>query len=428
MNDSNHLKEGREQLLDLVANAISDTTGRDGRLALMCLDIDNFKDINFSAGYEVGDEVLRQLAERLKGALRSMDVVVRIGDDEFGILLPSILHQDHSTLAAHKILDTLDEHFSVSEQEVHVRASIGIAVCPDTTSHPEELLRQATMAMCRAKETRIGYTLYSETSAKTRMTVTGYMRELRKAIADNDLELYYQPKRDLKTGQICGAEALTRWPHPEHGFISPGEFIPVAEQTGLIRELTLWALNSALRQCAVWRDREDFIVSVNVSARDLLDPNLPDLIQRSIATWSVEPSRLTLELTETAMMQDRRNTLNVLNRLSDVGLSLSIDDFGSGYSSLTYLQKLPVDELKIEKDFVVNMEENQSDSIIVRTVVDLGHNFDLSVVAEGVETEKAYGMLASMGCDIAQGYYIAKPMPATEFEVHLDTGRSSASP
>ena len=426
MNDSNHLKEGREQLLELVANAISAATERVGRLALMCLDIDNFKDINFSAGYKAGDEILKQLSERLKNALRSMDVVVRIGDDEFGILLPSILHQDHATLAAHKILDMLDEHFSVSEQEVHVRASIGIAVCPDTASHPEELLRQATMAMCRAKETRIGYTLYSETGAKTRMTVTGYMRELRKAIADNDLELYYQPKKNLKTGEICGAEALARWPHPEHGFISPGEFIPVAEQTGLIRELTLWALNSALRQCAVWRDRENFVISVNVSARDLLDPNLPDLIQRSIATWGVDPSRLTLELTETAMMQDRRNTLDVLNRLSRIGLSLSIDDFGSGYSSLTYLQKLPVDELKIEKDFVVNMEENESDSIIVRTVVDLGHNFNLSVVAEGVETEQAYGMLAAMGCDIAQGYFIAKPMPAADFEEHIGIRKSAA--
>jgi len=426
VNDSNHLKEGREQLLELVANAISAATERVGRLALMCLDIDNFKDINFSAGYKAGDEILKQLSERLKNALRSMDVVVRIGDDEFGILLPSILHQDHATLAAHKILDMLDEHFSVSEQEVHVRASIGIAVCPDTASHPEELLRQATMAMCRAKETRIGYTLYSETGAKTRMTVTGYMRELRKAIADNDLELYYQPKKNLKTGEICGAEALARWPHPEHGFISPGEFIPVAEQTGLIRELTLWALNSALRQCAVWRDRENFVISVNVSARDLLDPNLPDLIQRSIATWGVDPSRLTLELTETAMMQDRRNTLDVLNRLSRIGLSLSIDDFGSGYSSLTYLQKLPVDELKIEKDFVVNMEENESDSIIVRTVVDLGHNFNLSVVAEGVETEQAYGMLAAMGCDIAQGYFIAKPMPAADFEEHIGIRKSAA--
>ncbi|MDH3280131.1 MAG: bifunctional diguanylate cyclase/phosphodiesterase [Gammaproteobacteria bacterium] len=425
MNESIPLKEGRELLLELVGDAIAVVAERNGRLALMCLDIDNFRDINFSAGYAVGDEVLKQAAERLKSALRDMDRVVRIGDDEFGILLPSILHQDHASLAAHKLLDTLDEHFSVADQEVQVRASIGIAVCPDTATHPEELLRQATIAMCRAKETRIGHTLYSETGATSRMTVSGYMRELQKAIADNDLELYYQPKKNLKTGEICGAEALTRWPHPEHGFISPGEFIPVAEQTGMIRELTFWALNTALRQCAVWKDRQDFVVSVNVSARDLLDPNLPDLIQRSLDTWGVDPSRLTLELTETAMMQDRRNTLTVLNRLSAVGLSLSIDDFGSGYSSLTYLQKLPVDELKIEKDFVVNMQNNESDSIIVRTVVDLGHNFNLSVVAEGVETEEAYDMLAAMGCDIAQGYLIAKPMPAADFEERFRIHRAA---
>ncbi len=419
MNESKRVHEGREALLGVVANAIEASKERDGRLALMCVDIDNFRDINFSAGYAVGDAVLKQLSKRLQGALRSMDVVIRIGDDEFGVLLPSILHQDHATLAAHKIMDTLDEHFSVADQEVHIRASIGIAVCPDTARQPEELLRQATMAMCRAKEMRIGYTLYSESGTKTRMTVTGYMRELRKAIGDNDLELYYQPKKDLKTGEICGAEALTRWHHQEYGFISPGEFIPVAEQTGMIRELTFWALNSALRQCAAWKEREELVISVNVSARDLLDPSLPDLIQRALDTWSVDPSRLTLELTETAMMQDRRNTMDVLNRLAAVGLALSIDDFGSGYSSLTYLQRLPVDELKIEKDFVVNMEENQSDAIIVRTVVDLGHNFDLSVVAEGVETDRAYRMLADMGCDVAQGYFIAKPMPATEFEQYL---------
>lgn len=426
MNDIGNVSEGREALLRLVTDAVTIAGEHGGRLALICVDVDNFKDINFSAGYQVGDQVLAEIARRLDGVLRNMDVVMRIGDDEFAILLPSILHQDHATLAAHKILHTFDEHINASGYELQVRVSIGISVCPDTATQPEELLRQATMALCLAKETQIGYTLYNETGAKSRTTPTKYMRELRRAIADNELELYYQPMKDLKTGSICGAEALTRWPHPEHGFISPSEFIPAAEQTGVICDLTLWALNSALRQCAIWQENENFSVSVNVSARDLLDPNLPDLVQRSINTWSIDPNRLTLEITETAMMQDRRNTLDVLNRLSSIGLSLSIDDFGSGYSSLTYLQKLPVNELKIDKDFVVDMEKNESNAIIVRTLVDLGHNFNLKVTAEGVATQEVYNLLERMGCDVAQGYFIARPMPAEEFEAQLGM-RSNSS-
>ncbi|MFC1664073.1 putative bifunctional diguanylate cyclase/phosphodiesterase [Pseudomonadota bacterium] len=420
MNKVGSLSEGRDEFLKVVAEAVTSASDQDSRVAVICVDIDNFKDINFSAGYRVGDQVLMEISKRLVAALRSMDIVRRIGDDEFAVLLPSVLHQDHAVLAAHKILRTLDEHINAAGHEFQIRVSIGISVYPDTATQPEELLQQATMAMCRAKETRMGYAPYIDTGTTSRMTATKYMRELRRAISDNELELYYQAKRDFQTGEICGAEALTRWPHPDYGFISPEEFIPVAEQTGFIRDLTLWALNSALRQSAIWRKNKDFTVSVNVSARDLLDPNLPDLVQRAINTWSVDPSRLTLEITETAMMQDRKSTLDVLNRLSSVGLSLSIDDFGSGYSSLTYLQKLPVKELKIEKDFVVTMAENESDSIIVQTVVDLGHNFNLKVTAEGVETQETYNLLKSMGCDMAQGYFISQPMPAEEFETQMN--------
>lgn len=416
MNRSNIAVEAREAFLRQVAEATVTTSEQGAHLALICVDVDNFKDINFFTSYQVGDQVLVEIARRLEGALRDMDTVIRIGDDEFAILLPSVLHQDHATLAAHKLLHSLDEPISVSGHDLQVTLSIGFSVCADNSIQPEELLRQATMAMCRAKETRTGYISYSELDPINRMPTAKYMSDFSRAISENQLELFYQPMEELKTGNICGAEVLTRWPHPEYGYISPAEFIPAAEQMGIIGQMTLWTLNSALRQCAIWRKNQNFTVSVNVSARDLLDSNLPDLVARAINTWNVDPNRLTLEITETAMMQDRVKTLDVLNRLSAIGLSLSIDDFGSGYSSLTYLQTLPVNEIKIEKEFVTNMEKNENNSIIVRTVVDLGHNFNLKVIAEGVETQETYNLLERLGCDVAQGYFIAQPMSAEELE------------
>ena len=391
-------------------------------LAFICIDINEFREINLSSGFDVGDAVLDEVVYRLRGALRQGDLLFRIGDDEFAILLPSILHEDHAILAAHKISSSFEDLIIVRDSEpMDVRASIGIALYPDTADSEGELLRQATIARYRANTSKSPFELYKKVLTPGNIQPVEFARELRRAVSNNDLELYFQPKYELASRAITGVEALCRWTHATHGMISPAEFIPVAEETGIITSITSWALNSALRQCSEWRvNGKPVVVSVNLSAYDLDEGDFPDLIQRTLRTWRVHPSQLMLEITETTMMQDQKRTIGILRRLSEIGVGLSIDDFGSGYSSLNYLQQMPVDELKIEKDFVIKMERSESDIALVRTVIDLGHNYNLTVTAEGVETEKAEKLLVDMGCDFAQGIYFSSPVPADELEKLLD--------
>ncbi len=391
-------------------------------LALICIDINEFREINLSSGFDVGDAVLAEVVYRLRGALRQGDLLFRIGDDEFAILLPSILHEDHAILAAHKISSSFEELIIVRDSEpMDVRASIGIALYPDTADSEGELLRQATIARYRAKSSKSPFELYKKVLTPGNMSPVEFARELRRAVSNNDLELYFQPKYDLSTRAITGVEALCRWTHATHGVISPAEFIPLAEETGIITSITSWALNSALRQCSEWRvNGKPVVVSVNLSAYDLDEGDFPELIQRTLRTWRVNPSQLMLEITETTMMQDQQRTIGILRRLSEIGVGLSIDDFGSGYSSLNYLQQMPVDDLKIEKDFVFKMERSESDIALVRTVIDLGHSYNLTVTAEGVETDTAEKLLVDMGCDFAQGQYFSPPVPADDLEKLLD--------
>ncbi len=387
-------------------------------LAVVCIDINDFREINLSAGFEVGDLVLREVAERLQGALRQGDQLFRVGDDEFLIVLPSILHEDHAILAAHKISACFDEIIVVPGNEpMDVRASIGIALFPDTAEGGDELVRQATVAMYRAKSSKSRFEVYKKVLTPGDITPLQFSQELRQAVSNNELELVFQPKYHLSNRSILGVEALCRWSHPKYGLISPTEFIPVAEETGIITAITAYAINNALRRGASWRvDGRPLIVSVNISAYDLNEGDFPELIQRALRTWRVEPSQLMLEITETAMMQDQKRNIGVLRRLSDLGVGLSIDDFGSGYSSLNYLQQMPVNELKIEKEFVIKMEQSDSDIALVQTVIDLGHNYGLQVTAEGVETAKAESLLLDMGCDLAQGQYFSPPISADELE------------
>jgi diguanylate cyclase (GGDEF)-like protein len=405
-------------LSDLIDNSAQGSLS----LALICIDINEFREINLSSGFDVGDAVLNEVVFRLSRALRQGDLLFRIGDDEFVILLPSILHEDHAILAAHKISSTFEELIVVHHSEpMDVRASIGIALYPDTADSEGELLRQATIARYRAKSSKSPFELYKKVLTLGNIPPVEFARELRRAVSNNDLELYFQPKFDLSSQTMTGVEALCRWTHATHGVISPVEFIPVAEETGIITSITSWALNSALRQCSEWRvNGKSVVVSVNLSAYDLDEGDFPELIQRALRTWRVDPSQLMLEITETTMMRDQKRTIGILRRLSELGVSLSIDDFGSGYSSLNYLQQMPVHELKIEKDFVFKMERSESDIALVRTVVELGHNYDLKVTAEGVETEAAANLLVNMGCDFAQGQYFSPPITADELVKFLD--------
>ena len=389
-------------------------------VALLVLDVNDFRNINLTAGYATGDLVLREVAQVLRGELREIDTIGRLGDDEFAIILPSMMNIDHAILAVHKVLGQFDYPMSLSGQPIDVRVSIGIAMYPDTSGDNEQLLGHATMAMTRAKKTQTGFEIFEETNPKFSIAGPRYESELRRVIEDGGLMLHYQAKQDLKLDRITGVEALVRWPIPAGGFRSPDEFIPVAERSDLIHTLTSWVLNTALRQCAEWeRENLSLNVAVNLSTRSLKDQDLPEVISHALETWRVDPKRLTLEVTETAMMEEREYIVNVLKRLSDIGVTLSIDDFGSGYSSLAYLRVLPVHELKIDKSFVMAMEQNQSDENIVRTVIELGRNFGLKITAEGIETEHALELLKKLGCDMGQGYYIHKPSDAATLEQHI---------
>ncbi len=406
----------RKLLLQLLQQAVS-TAERDGsRLALLIMDIDRFKEINFSVGHHIGDRVLQEVALRLQGILRESDRLVRTGDDEFVILLPAMISEDHAMLAVYKIQDMLEDPFIVESHNYIVSMSIGIALYPDAGRDVETLLRNASMAMYRAKEARSGFSIYKSADTDKKISNLMYEKELRRVLNDNALLVYYQPKHNLHTKMICGAEALARLPDSAIEPIGPDKFIQVAEQSDLIHSLTLWVLNAALRQLASWHSEGMIIrISVNLSPINLHDPDFPDLVARALNTWRIPSEYLELEITETAIMQYRSHIVDVLNRLDDIGLSLSIDDFGTGYSSLTYLRRLPVDELKIAKEFVSTMEKDMGNELIVRAVIDLAHSFGLRVTAEGVEDEVTYNLLKDINCDIAQGLYISPPLPADEF-------------
>ena len=390
-------------------------------MAVVCIDINDFREINFSSGYEVGDAVLKDVETRLQEALRPGDLLFRTGDDEFTVLLPSILHEDHAILAAHKISSCFEEMVFVSDNEpIDVRVSIGISLFPNTAEDQEELLRQAAIAMYRAKLSKAEFDIYQKVTTPGNVPPLQFVRALRRAVAENDLELYFQPKYRLSDNTIVGVEALCRWTHAKYGVISPADFIPVAEETGIISSLTSWAVNSALRQCSDWQHNGNpLVIAVNLSAYDLGESDFPELVQRALRTWRVPPARLMLEITETAMMRDHKQTIGILRRLSELGVGLSIDDFGSGYSSLNYLQQMPVNELKIEREFVLKMERSENDMALVRTVIDLGHNYGLTVTAEGVENASVGTLLRKMGCDLAQGNYFSPAISVEDLELLL---------
>lgn len=385
-------------------------------LALLIIDLDRFKEINNTLGHKNGDLILRQIGTRLKEALRKSDTIARMGGDAFAVLLP-MTGAEGSMETAQKIIQRLEEAFSLEGLTLDVEVSIGIALFPDHGEEAELLIQRADVAVSLARQTGNGFAVYASERDPHSMRRLALMGQLRHAIESGQLILYYQPKIDLRSGHIIGMEALVRWMHPEYGFIPPDQFIGPAEQTGLIRPLTLWVVETALRQCRVWHQKGyAFSVSVNVSARNLIDPQLPDQIARLLQTHDISPRRLELEITESAIMADPSKAMEILTRFNQIGISLSIDDFGTGYSSLSYLKRLPVDTIKIDKSFVKNMTEDENDAMIVRSTIDLGHNLGLRVIAEGVESQEIWDKLVALGCDAVQGYHISRPIPAADME------------
>ena len=391
-----------------------------GKVGVLLMDLDRFKEINDTLGHHLGDTLLKQVGPRLQGVLRESDTISRFGGDEFAVLLPKIQSPAAAAHVAEKILQAFEIPFVVDEMTLAIECSIGIAMYPDDGADPDGLIRRADVAMYGAKSHKTGYEIYSSARDEHSPRRLMLMAQLRRALETGEIISLYQPKADLTSGRITGVEALARWNHPELGLLPPSDFIPLAEHTGLIKHLTLRILDESLQQWRRWRDLGlELSMAVNLSAQNLLDPKLSEEIMRLIAKWGVPPGMLELEITESSIMTDPTRALTTLKRLDDMGLGLAIDDFGTGYSSLAYLKELPVDTLKIDRSFVANMTNNENDGVIVRSTIDLGHNLGMRVVAEGVETAEIWSRLTDLKCDIAQGFHLSKPVPADDLTRRL---------
>jgi len=386
---------------------------RDNRTAaLLLLDLDRFKEVNDTLGHERGDELLQAVSHRLRDALREEDLLARLGGDEFAVLLATP-HRGAVTDVAARLRSALERPFALRDVAVTIDASIGIAYSPEHGSDVSTLLRHADVAMYDAKGGRTGIRAYVPEADPYSPERLALLAELRRAIDADELVLHFQPKVSLKSRDVVGVEALVRWQHPERGMLGPGEFLPMAEQTGLIADVTRWVLEAAVAAAASWRaDGRDLPVAVNLAAANVVDANLPDLVAATLTRHGLPASRLECEISENTVMADPRRTHDVLARLRALGVRLSLDDFGTGRSSLSYLKRLPLDEVKIDRSFVAGMAEDDGDAAIVRATIDLARHLGLEVVAEGVETEQVLVGLARLHCDIAQGFLIGRPQPA----------------
>jgi diguanylate cyclase (GGDEF)-like protein len=406
----------RALLFDRLEQAIKNARREEKKVAVLLLDIDRFKEINDTLGHYNGDRILKQISMRLSGITRETDTLARLGGDEFAILLASVVEENAVDNVAKKIKNALITPFMLDELTLDVQASIGAVIFPDHGDDADTMIQHADVAMYAAKKDNSGFVMYSpklDLSSPHRLTLMG---ELRKAIEQDDLVLQYQPKINIKTNRVTDVEVLVRWQHKTHGLMPPGEFIGLAERTGLIKQVTRWVLKHALQQGTIWyKSGLDIGIAVNLSTRNLLDPEFPDVVAGLLASCEFPPRYLILEITETTTMADPERALEILERITQMGVRISIDDFGTGYSSLSYLKKLPANEIKIDKSFVMEMLKNENDAVIVKATIELGHSLGFEVVAEGVEDEETLLKLKSLGCDLIQGFYISRPIGARDF-------------
>ena len=384
-------------------------------VALFVIDLDRFKQINDTLGHHFGDKVLIEISARLQALLRKSDTVARLGGDEFAILLPKT-SQYQIKYVAEKITESIEQQIQLGAHKFYVSSSLGIAMYPNDGEDYQTLIQRADVAMYISKRSSLNFAFYEQSQDTHSVEKLALISDLHKAIESDELELFYQPKLDLVAQSASSAEALLRWRHPERGFISPEEIIEIAERTGIIKPLTCFVINKALQQSAQWSSVGiEVIISVNLSVWNLQDRSFIGQVQQALQKWQVDCEKVTFEITESAMMADPERALATLCALDDMGIGLSIDDFGTGFSSLSYLKKLPVDELKIDKSFVMNMIEDKDDATIVHSTIELAHNLHLKVVAEGVETQQILTRLTELGCDWIQGYYLSRPMPVADF-------------
>jgi len=385
-----------------------------GDVAVLVMDVNRFKEINDTLGHAFGDQVLREVARRLRGTLDDTQVVARLGGDEFMVMLPG-LSCEAARAQAQALWHALKQPLDLSSTRVGIEGSFGLACHPQHGDDPDTLLRRADIALYDAKAAHGGVAVYQPGRDESHLRQLQLMTDLRQAIAGGQLELKFQPKLDAASAHVQHVEALVRWRHPVLGPVAPDEFIPLAERSGFIHELTRFVLDQAMVCNAAWRaDGLDLGLAVNLSAMDLLDADLPDYIEQKLAAHGVPAARLILEVTESALMQDIEYALRMLHRLKACGVRLAIDDFGTGYSSLAQLKRMPVDELKIDKSFVMQLEEGSDDAVIVRSTIELGHNMGLSVIAEGVENDRALALLRHYRCDMVQGYLFSAPLGSAD--------------
>lgn len=386
------------------------------QLTILVLNLDRFKQINNILGHDAGDEMLRIVAARvLASSSRTNDFVARIGGDQFALLLPGTSPEQALNFTT-VLLKALESPILINQQSVDLNASIGIASYPDHAASEAQLLTRAEMAMYRGKASSSGAAIFDKSYDLNSTTNLSLASELKVALAENQLQMYVQPKIDFASGKVSSLEALVRWKHPERGYIFPDQFIPFAEQTGFIQQISLWMLKAAARNISLWQQQAVQIpIAINISTRDLIDQDLPNKIETIFKNLNLDCSAIALEITESSIMDDPVRALATLDKLAAMDIPLSIDDFGTGYSSLTYLKRLPVSELKIDQSFIFKMAQDDSDKKIVQSTIDLGHNLGLKVVAEGVEDQVVWELLQHMGCDFGQGYYMARPMPAHDF-------------
>jgi diguanylate cyclase len=416
----------RTRLLEMLEGAMEGAKQQHCALALLYLEIGRFQEIKRVLGYRAGDELLQELSRRLAQTADKSETLARVGEAEFALLLPKGCAED-AIQVAQRLVSMLRAPVEISGLILDARVGIGIALFPGHATDADTLIRRANAAMHQTKSARGGYAMYTrghEQEHTRRLTLMG---DLHRAIDHNELLLYCQPKVDIATRCVCGAEALVRWQHPLLGMIPTTEFIQLAEQAGTITPLTNWMLEAAFSQSYKWHEaRLDCALAINLSAHDLYDSGLIDRIRGLFSTWGITPELIQFELTESALMADPADALETLTRLKKLGVKLFIDDFGTGYSGLSYLQKLPVDAVKIDQSFVMPMVASADSAVIVSSTIELGHNLGLEVVAEGVESQAIWTRLAELGCDVAQGYLISMPMPAGQFK-EWETGWSQAS-
>jgi len=406
----------RMLLWDRLENALNLSKRSGKALTMMMMDLDRFKEVNDTLGHHVGDNLLKQVAVRLLDTLRQADTIARLGGDEFAILLADT-DQNQATQIAMKIINILEEQFQIDNMHFYVGASIGIASYPDHATDTQNLIKRADVAMYIAKRQKRGYAVYDLQQDENSIGRLALINDLREAIKNNQLILYFQPKYLLRLNEVQGAEVLLRWQHPMLGDIPPEQIIQIAEQNGLISVLSHWVLDKALQQLSLWLDKGlNINLAINLSMYNLQDIEFVTHLKEALVRYHVSADYLTFEITENAMMHNPTRTIEILSLLDAMGVNLAVDDFGTGFSSLAYLKKLPVNELKVDKSFVLDMVNDENDAVIVHSTIELAHNLGLKVTAEGVASTQCWTILKNWGCDFAQGHFLCPPVSQLEFE------------